>query len=75
MTTSEFNILKENVYKQYQITLEKKPYLTQGQIIYNILKEEFPGIVGRIKAKQIDPTEDDNNLIEFWNILEKKLIV
>jgi hypothetical protein len=26
-------------------------------------------------TKQIDPTEDDNNLIEFWNILEKKLIV
>lgn len=75
MTQTEFNIFKSNVYKQYEIVFENKPYLSKGQIIYNILKEEFPGIVTRIKNKQIDPTENDNYLVEFWNILEKKLII
>lgn len=75
MTSDEFNIFKCNINKLCEQTFEKKPYLTQGQILYNILKEEFPCIVARIKSKQIDPTENDNNINEFWNILSKKLII
>lgn len=75
MTSNEFNIFKCNINKLCEQALEKKPYLTQGQVLYNILKEEFPGIVARIKSKQIDPTENDSNINEFWNILSKKLII
>lgn len=75
MTSNEFSIFKCNINKLCEQALEKKPYLTQGQVLYNILKEEFPSIVARIKSKQIDPTENDNNINEFWNILSKKLII
>lgn len=74
MTTLEFKQYKDEVYKQYECIRNQKPYLTEGQIILNIIKEEFPSIVQKIKKTIDDPMFNKDAINEIWIILEHKLI-
>ena len=74
MTLKEFNTFKENINKECDNYQKKYPFLSKGEIIFNLTKKEFPATVNRIKNTQADPTDNDNNITQFWNLLQRKLI-
>lgn len=74
MTCNEFNIWQNNIIKKTNDYINTHPYLKQGEIIFKLTAQDFPATVNRIKNTKADPTENDNNITQFWNLLKIKLI-
>lgn len=72
MKSSLFNEFKIKTNKQCELIYKTKPYLTKGQIIFDLIKEEFPSIAQRIKKTLTVSICDDKAINEMWEILQRK---
>ncbi len=73
MKEKEFNNFKNNILQLAEETIKEHPHLKKGQVVFNVIYEMFPDIGNNIRASEIDPSHNDDNIDCFFNYLKKKL--
>lgn len=72
MENQMFNTYKQYVNDQAIKYIQQHPTMKMGQVIYTIVKQDFPILIKRIKFTNMDPYDNDDNITKFWEYIKIK---